>query len=660
MEPGNIVEYIDRQRIFCAVVLEIRNNRLRLLTENNREVKVSANRLSHKSRVSVDMSAPRDRMVESLKNAAGIRKTIAEQIDTEELWEILHSEQEWIDLETMTELCFPDNPTPDHESAVIRSFFKNRIHFKFDVDKFFPYTEEHVEKMAAMAAEEARKKLVVDYGSAWLKGVLNGRNDKDESEAEYVEILKSVYLFEKESPHYDVGRAIMDKAGLKNTNGLFEALVNIGVWDADENVDMLKQEIPVVFPDEVVQYAFHLTGSVPPPKANGNRRDLTGLDLITIDGQNTLDYDDALSIERMGDGYRLGVHIADVGYYVKKGDRIDAEALNRGSSIYMPDRKIPMLPPEFAEGICSLRAEELRPAISVMINLTPKGDITGSEIFPSLIAVRRQLTYYDVSQIAEENEDIALLHAIGKAFRKKRMEDGAVQITLPEINIWFDESNELVVSKINRESPGRLLVSELMIMANWLMARFLAENGVPAIFRSQPDPRSRLYREDGGSLFQNWMQRKFLSRFILSAEPDRHSGLGLDAYVTATSPIRKYFDLMTQRQISSVFGLNEPYTSDEVEHAIHVLEQSLRDVSRLQNMRKRYWLFKYLERKVGTREAAIVLNKRKNNYVALLPEYLVECEVPMSNGIKLKPEDVIRVTIQNVNARKDVLSVFMG
>ena len=130
------------------------------------------------------VSAARDRTVEALKNTANTRKALVEHIDIEELWEILHSEQEWIDIRTMTELCFPDNPTPDHESAVIRAFFKNRTYFKFDADKLFPYTEEHVEKMAAKAEEEARKRLIVDYGSAWLKNVLDGRNDGDEAAAE--------------------------------------------------------------------------------------------------------------------------------------------------------------------------------------------------------------------------------------------------------------------------------------------------------------------------------------------------------------------------------------------------------------------------------------------------------------------------------------------
>jgi len=110
MVSGNVVEYIDQQKIFCAVVLEVKNQRLRLLTENNREINLSANRLSHKCTTQIDLSAGRNMMVKSLKEIAGLRKELINHVDIKGLWEVLNPEQEWIDLATMTEFCFPDNP----------------------------------------------------------------------------------------------------------------------------------------------------------------------------------------------------------------------------------------------------------------------------------------------------------------------------------------------------------------------------------------------------------------------------------------------------------------------------------------------------------------------------------------------------------------------
>ena len=295
-----------------------------------------------------------------------------------------------------------------------------------------------------------------------------------------------------------------------------------------------------------------------------------------------------------------------------------------------------------------------------MIRLSRNADIESCEIFPSMVRVTDQLTYYDANVVAEGNREIATLTNIARKFRQRRLGEGAVHISLPEVNVWIDETGELIVNKTNRESPARLLVSEIMIMANWLMAEFLIKHGLPAIYRSQPDPRERLFKENGGTLYQNWMQRKFLSRFVLSPGPERHSGLGLNAYVTATSPIRKYFDLVTQRQIRSVYGLNSAYGLADIEKAIQLLEQPMSAVIRLQNRRKRYWLLKYLEKRIGQKEEAIVLNKRKGAYLALMTDYMIECVLPNSSGINLKPEDLIQVTIQHVDARKDILTVYVG
>jgi exoribonuclease-2 len=661
MESGSIVEYIDRQKIMCAVVLEVKNRRLRLLTESNREVNLSANRLSHRCKTRLDLSMGRTKMVHTLKTIVGQRNALVNSIDIKELWEALNTEQEWIDVGTMTEFCFPNNPNDDHESAVIRAFFQNRLYFKFHHERFFPNTQGQVERKIAHEKEIARKNRIIQEGGDWLANVLINEDPRvPENNIEIVNLIKSFYLFGKESRHFDLVKAILARAGVDPDEEVFNTLVKLNVFEENENVDLYRFGISGEFSEEMNQYAAVLISSDPGFLDTNRRKDLTELSLMTIDGQSTLDFDDAISIETTGDHYRLGIHIVDVGHFIKKGDCIDREALSRGSSIYMPDRKIPMLPSGLAEDLCSLKAGRLRPAISLFATIDRSYDITDFEIMPSLINVAKQLTYFDVNIIADENEEIITLRHIAENFRQNRMAAGAVQITLPDINVWIGDGGEITVNKINRESPGRMLVSEIMIMANWLTAKFLAEHHVPAIFRSQTSPRDRLYKGNKGTLFQNWMQRKLLSRFVLTSKPENHSGLGLNAYVTATSPIRKYFDLATQRQIRAVLGLEPPYTIEEIDNMIQILEEPMSHVTKVQYNRNRYWLLKYLEKHIGQKEEAIVLYKKRNNYQILLNEYLIECELPLSSGISLKPEDLIQVTIQHVNARKDVVSVFMG
>jgi len=665
MESGKIVEFIDRQKILCAVVLEVKKQRLRLLTENNREVNLSANRLSHASDLRLELSSGRTRMVASLKEIAERRKALIDKVDIKELWEVLNTEQEWIDLDTMTEFCFSGERNCDHESAVIRAFFENRLYFKFDHHRFFPHSEAQLERLIAQEKESARRTKIIEDGGRWFRSIAEGTLSPSietltDDEKEYVSILKSYFLYDKESSCSGLGKAMAARAGLATPDQMFQVLVAVGIFDQDENLDILRFDIPVHFSTTAMAQAESLVGNAASSLLGNGRKDLTELPLMTIDGQSTLDYDDAISIENFGDHYRLGVHIIDVGHYIRKGEPIDQSALTRGSSIYMPDRKIPMLPPALAEGLCSLKAGEQRPAISIMINLTPQAEVIDYDIIASLIKVHHQLTYFDVNMMIDDNPDIVSLRDLATKFRQFRLDQGAVQISLPDINVWLDEDGAVNVSRVNRESPGRMLVAEIMILANWLMARFLATHQVPAIFRSQPDPKDRLFKGDEGTLFQNCMQRRLLSRFILDNKPERHSGLGLDNYVTATSPIRKYFDLVTQRQLRAVLGLETPYTREEINRTIQVLEQPMSYVSTIQRSRHRYWLLKYLEKQIGQREEAIVLAKRRNSYQILLGGYMLECDLPMSSGIDLSPEDLIQVRIQHVNARKDVISVYMG
>jgi exoribonuclease-2 len=666
METGNIVEYIDRQKIMCAVVLEVKDKRLRILTENNREMNLSANRLSHKASGRLDLSQGRQKAVETLKKISQRREALIGQVDIKELWEVLNTEQEWIDLETMTGFCFPNSPTHDHESAVMRAFFKNRLYFKFYPDRFYPYTQEQVEQILDQREETERKNRIVQAGADWLKGMLQDRHGSAAASAdnEIVEILKSLYLYEKDSPYYDLGKAMLSKAELSDMDVVFQVLVKAGVWDTNENIDLIKLEVPVTFPPHVQEAALRLAEEardyLTAAPAAVSRTDLSALSMMTIDGQATLDFDDAISLEREGDGFRLGVHIIDVAQFIARGDAIDQEALARGSSIYMPDYRIPMLPRCLAEDRCSLKAGALRPAITTRVRLSAGLDILSWEILPSIVRVDQQLTYYDANLMSEDHPDIIVLKDFAAKFRRFRHDAGAVQISLPEIHVWINADGEVAVNRINRESPGRMLVSEIMIMTNWLGAKYLADRGKPSIYRSQPAPKDRLYTGEEYDLFKNVMQRRLLNRFILNTTPEHHSGLGLETYTTATSPIRKYCDLVTQRQIRAALKIETPYSEDEIDKIIQRLEQPMGNVARIQQRRLRYWILKYLEKRIGMKEEAIVLERRRKSYQVLIPEYMLECDLPLLSGLELKSKDLIQIAIQRVDARKDILEIALG
>ncbi len=661
-ESGTLVEYIDEQRIRCAVILEQDDQRVRLLSENNRELTQKVSRLSHTSNMRLRIGNGRDRLLESLKQAAVRRKELSAHIDIRELWEVLSPMGEWVDLPTMTGLCFPENPTGDHEAAVVRACFANRIYFKFNKDAFFPYTEAEVEKNIAREKEKERRDALIAAGAEWLKNVLAGISGPvTEAAGRFIEIIKSYYLFGRESAHHLTARAILEAAGMDGVEKIFDAMVTLGVWGPDQNLDLERAGIPLLFSETTLKKAEALERTVDFRAWASGRKDLTDLPLMTIDGQGTLDFDDAISLEEEGGCYRVGVHIADVGACIQKTDDKDFGIVERGTSIYMPDMKIPMLPANISEGLCSLRAGEVRPAISVFFRVSRNAEVFEYQVVPSMIRVAQQLTYNQVDAIADADETIKILCEIAANFRERRLAAGGILISLPDINVRVFETGEISLKRFDRESPSRLLVSEMMIMANWLMARFLSDHGMPAVYRAQPEPKARLYSQKAeGNLFQNWMQRRQLSRVILDALPDHHSGLGLDAYITATSPIRKYFDLVTQRQIRGCLGLESPYTRAEIEHVIQVMEEPLSRAMTVQYRRHRYWLLKYLEAGIGSKTEALVLEQRRDRHVILLTAYLIECRLPVSGNWNLQPGDLLRVTLQHVDARRDLLSVALG
>ena len=659
MIKENIVEYIEQQKIICAVILQVQKNKLQLLNENNREISLSENRLSHISSVCLDTSLSRDFIVSQLKQLSQNRKKLSQTINIKELWEILHEESGDIDLSAMTIFCFDPPVTTDNEAAVIRAFFYDREYFKFNKTVFIPYTPEQVKARKRQIKEAEKREGQIQRGALWINEVLNNKNGSNtEVDRDIIHILKSYYLFNNNSDSHLTARNIIKKSSINSPEQLFNIFVKAGIWDKNENINLLALQIPTVFSKDVLEHEKRLTAADTNFFNDPLRKDLTDIPLITIDGQSTLDFDDAISLENTENGYRLGVHIVDVDAYIKSNDPIDLSARDRASSIYMPDDKLPMIPPRLSEDLCSLKENEIRPGISTIIKMSRFFEIQDYNVVPSIIKVHKQMSYSEANLLNGKNDPITTLYKIATLLREKRLKAGAIQITLPEVNVWVEENQEIGYLKIDRENPSRMLVSEMMIFANSLMAEFLSKNSMPAVFRSQAQPKQRLFKGIETSLSLNFMQRKQLSRAMIGTDPESHSGLGVKAYVTATSPIRRYHDLLTQRQIKALFGYGKAYTKSELDTIIQSVSMSIANAGRVQASRRRYWITKYLESKKGTAYEALVLDCHRDHYNVLVKEFMLEAKLPPS-GIRLKNGDVVQVTIQHADARRDQLSLFV-
>ncbi len=341
---------------------------------------------------------------------------------------------------------------------------------------------------------------------------------------------------------------------------------------------------------------------------DADRRDMRDQRVITIDPEGAKDHDDAIAVEREGDGIRLWVHIADVSRFVVSGGAIDCEAERRACSTYLPGTVNPMLPERLSNDVCSLRPDVDRKALTAQMLVMPDGTVTGEAFHRSLIRSDRRLTYPEVDALLEGRsglgdavmeDDVRLTMELARALRGRRMRRGALDIVTTEPRFRFD-GDRLAGVDIESSTDAHSLIEECMIAANEAVARFLIARKVPTIFRVHGDPEqmaiedlwdrleiigipvppladgilttdqrreaagvaahaTRLFvqRTGQGGKSLPYMVLRALQRAVYRPDATSHSGLASAAYLHFTSPIRRYPDLVVHRGLVHALGLGE-------------------------------------------------------------------------------------------------------
>ena len=398
---------------------------------------------------------------------------------------------------------------------------------------------------------------------------------------------------------------------------------------SDTNVDLISvikaHDYKLVFPKEVNKEANSLPQVV---RDIDGRVDLRDKEIFTIDGDDTKDIDDAVSLYMDGENYILGVHIADVSTYVKSGTALDKEARKRGTSVYLIDTVIPMLPRELSNGICSLNPNEDRYALSVEMKISKSGEVLESKIFKSVIKSKIQMTYnkdYDilVNNIVAEGyephvETLKLMEKLALILVDKKSKMGAIDFDMPEAKIILDENDAAVDIKLREMTIANKLIEEFMILANEVVAETFNKKELPFIYRIHEKPEvdrieklntmlknlgypeidlnvcTKKGKVNGNNLalqLKNVMNlakgnenEKLVSLLVLrtmqlakySNENIGHFGLASEYYCHFTSPIRRYPDLFIHRVISSYLAneLDSKMISKYKKQAIKYAETS--------------------------------------------------------------------------------------
>ena len=653
---GQLVEYIEKNRLLLGLVQSGKKNRLSLLTSGDRQVAIPQNRVLFSCPSAISPEKPRDEQIEYLKQVDSRRDELADGVDVPELWELVHEEEDPVPLVDLAELHFGTPLVGDQISAALRALFYERLHFKLAGGEFVPLSLEQLEKKKEQQARETANREEVDRAVAYLKAFMQNGAEAGEPPENLVPLLKNLVIFEDEAPLAKKAKEIISLAEVGSRGKLFGLLVKMGVFGPHENLPLLRERLPVEFRDGL---AMHSTTLDLAPSLNDHREDMTGLYTFTIDGLYTTDFDDALSFEPApGGGGTLGIHITDAAAIITQGDPLDGEAMDRGTTLYMADDRVPMLPPALSEDKLSLRQGEKRPAISCLAELAPDGQVKSYTLHRSVVQVDQRLTYDEADQLVQTDPRLMGLFSLGEGLRRQRGKEGAYFLPLPEVLVRVDEWGEVFVKRVDRDGPSREMVAETAILCNQLMARYMEENQHPAIYRIQPPPHEPIEEGDPSNLYLHFRQRRLLNRVEISPKPGLHSSLGVRPYTHATSPIRRYLDLVMQRQLGAALAGRElPYDAKQLREVCQMVEPAVRRAMRVRQARQRYWILKWMEARRGKTISGLVMEYQVRRWQILLTDVMVLTAVPSRPGLSLEPGQQLEVTVEKADAFNDILKI---
>ncbi len=654
MAVGSIVEYIDQSRLICTVCLQDKGSRLHLLTPANREVNLSPKRTLLVSNGQIDTSQPRDQLLQRLQQIEMLRMELKEEIAVKELWELVRDEEEIFDHRYLAQLAFGEEANEDHFSAVVRALFEDRFYFKMKNGLFVPNSEARVEQIMLQEQIAAERAERLEQGGMWLKLIHEGKAvQAPDCKEDIIHLLTQLALHGTDAEEFKYAKELLSHAGITDIRQARSLLIRLGEWEEDEPLDLLRSGVETTFTTKQLDECARLFVAGFSKK---HREDLTSLPVMTIDGPKTQDFDDAISLETLGDETNIGVHIADVAAIIEPESPVDRAAKERGSSLYLPERQIPMIPPDLSQDLLSLKEGCDRPAVSLIATFDREGSLLRYRFCRSTIRVKKQLTYGDVNDNLLENNQFRVLQGLAETLRQKRLEHGAMNLSLPELEVDRDETGTVKLDLVPQDSPSRMIIAEFMILYNQLAAAFCRQKQIPALFRAQSQPTEKLPLDEKGYVYYVFQQRRKLSPLQISTTPKPHSGLGVDFYTQATSPIRRYLDLVVQRQLGGFLAGDPPvYSEENLEELRMAVEPLVRNLGRIQRNRLRYWILKYLAMNRGMPLKALVLDELKNKYRIVLTDFLMLTDFKHQDGIIFSKGQEIKVRVKKADPWEDLI-----
>lgn len=651
IQAGHIVEFLNKNQVMVGVCTQVNANHLRLLTEQNKEMNLVEKKVLHVLEQRLPPQANRLEKIEWLKNWSARFAQLPADLDLQTLWEVLDGDTSTLSVADMAGMYYSD--CGDIERAtLLRALVEDKLYFERRGDEgFAPRSAANVTQIREQLTKAAEKERAREALHQWIHAVLvKDQPGPPPAEAKsFLASLQDVAVRQQNATPYPQVSQWLQSAGVqgKPEDQCLQLMIRSGIWDEDINLHLIEYDVPRHFSQELLQQVQAI--QLLPEQYLSRREDLRGHHTITIDDPETTDIDDALSWQLREDGHTLlWVHIADPAEFVQPDTPLDQEAARRFTSIYLCEGKIEMLPAHLAQDLCSLVQGQPRLAISVGVELDPEGQILDTRICESLIQVHQRLSYDDIDAQLGDKPELQQLHALVLKLRQQRLDRGAVEFDRPELRIKVTPDKQILLKQVARDSPAQSLVSELMILANYVVARTLGKAQIPLIYKTQEAPSDTM--SDG---------RPLLKRAEMSTRMGLHYGLGLEAYTQFTSPIRRYNDLILHRQIKSWLRTGQSmYSEAEIQHVIAMSDQALFSANFIQRENYRYWLLKYFSQLPTPRHvAASVRSLGDEKGWVTLEDYCYDVPLPVSDLKDLEVGAPLTVSLEQIQPRRSKLFV---
>lgn len=637
-----------------ALLLECGDRLCRVRTAAGDELRVGTPRLPYVDDAPVDETA--------FPEVARAIVAEAQALDLRELWALLVDDVAEIGRAEACELLTGHVRGPSRLAFEL-CLLSESVFFDTRAELLKPRKRKAVEQEIVRRDRLAAQERELDEAVAWTLARLADPAAAHEPAPAFLLHVRAAALVEDEATIAKDVRRLLDRVGYGvgspwsgPRRAAFELLVSLGVFTADEDLNLVRYDVQRGFPDWIVQVARDLRFPSVETPATGS-----GLEAYTIDDATTRDFDDALALEPEGDGWRLHVLIADPTSVLDPGNPLWKEARRRVSTVYHPEGKAPMLPPSLSEGRLSLVAGEARRALDFVLHLHADGTTRGVTIERTPVCVRRNLTYDEVDRVLTGSPDGALvssseaglaalllrLNELALGFQRQRLERGALILRRPEVNPRVHRDGTIELSRIDPGSPARELVAEMMIACGGHAAAWLRDRGLAAVYRKQSrvvDPAAQVPRGIVEGIVPWYQAVRLIRKAELTLHPEPHEGLGLAQYVQVTSPLRRFQDLQLHEQIRSFLATGAPrFSDDEMLRSFAEIEELQARNQRIQNESRRYWILKHL-RVSGVEEVrGLAVWRDRQGVRVYLEEYGVEGLLRPRGEVELGAEVTARI-----------------